>query len=215
MAATTQNTSGKPSSKTGNVTLDNDSVRSLADALATLPQENKQTMKEFLDQQMESVKNVNDELVEQFGSAIDNSEFAASMKEVKDSLRKSEQDKEKNKEAEERQEFFKTIQNDLDKILEHQGDVLRADVTRGEVVSHDTDLNEVESKSEEKADEETDVINEDIKPLEVKVDVQLPEPEKENVADKPETSEPSKEENLLTDLVSAQEEQNTLLADIG
>lgn len=215
MAATTQNTSGQPSGKTGNVTLDNDSVRSLADALATLPQENKQTMKEFLDQQMESAKNVNDELVEQFGSAIDNSEFAASMKEVKDSLRKSEQDKEKNKEAEERQEFFRNIQNDLDKILEHQGDVLRADVTRGEVVSHDTDLNEVENKSEEKADEETDVVKEDIKPLEVKVDVQLPELGKENVADKPETSEPSKEENLLTDLVSAQEEQNTLLADIG
>lgn len=215
MAATTQNTSGQPSGKTGNVTLDNDSVRSLADALATLPQENKQTMKEFLDQQMESAKNVNDELVEQFGSAIDNSEFASSMNEVKESLRKSAQDREKNKEAEERQEFFRNIQNDLDKILEHQGDVLRADVTRGEVVSHDTDLNEVENKPDEKADEETDVVKEDIKPIEVKVDVQLPEPEKENVTDKPEPSEPSKEENLLNDLVSAQEEQNTLLADIG
>ena len=62
-------------------------------------------------------------------------------------------------------------------------------------------MNEVENKSEEKTDEVSDVVNEDIKPTEVS-------------ADEREANEPSKTETLLGSIESVQEEQNSLLNDI-
>lgn len=213
MASTTTNTTTQASTKTSKTT--NDSVKSIADALAALPKETEKTMKEFLDQQMANAKNMNDELVEQFGSAIDNSDVAASMNEVKETFRKKAENDKNNVENEKQQETFTKIQNDLDRILEIQGEALRADVRRDETIYNDRAVNEVEEKSDEKVDDETDVVKEDVKPVEVKVDVQLPEvetePDKEDVA----SNVPSNEENLLKDIVSAQTEQNTLLNDIG
>ena len=213
MATTQQNTSTQTSNQTVNNASTNNDIKSIADALAALPKETEQTMKGFLDQQMANAKNVNDTLVEQFGSAIDNSEIAATVKEVNDAFRKSSNAAEKDEENEKQQTVLRNIQNDLDRILEIQGDSLRAELARDEAVN-DANLNEVENKSEEKADEETDVVTEDIKPTEVKVDVQLPEMSKEDSANKSETNEPSKEETLLGNIEAAQEEQNSLLNDI-
>ena len=212
MATTQQNKSTQTANQTVNNASTND-VKSIADALAALPKETEQTMKGFLDQQMANAKNVNDALVEQFGSAIDNSEIAATVKEVNDAFRKSSNAAEKDDENEKRQTVLTNIQNDLDRILEIQGDSLRAELTRDEAVN-DANLNEVENKSEEKADEETDVVKEDIKPAEVKVDVQLPEMSKDDSADESESNEPSKEETLLGNIEAAQKEQNALLNDI-
>ena len=213
--ATTQQTQTTPTaSQAANTTPSNDGVKSIADALAALPKENEQTMKEFLNQQAANAKNANDELVEQFGSAIDNSEFAASLNEVKDAFRKDADKVERDEENAKQREFLSNIQNDLDRILENQGDALRADVTRDDAVN-DTALNEAERKDEEKVDEETDIVKEDVKPVEVKVDVELPQKEASDVADNDEPKEPSKEETLLSDIASAQTEQNTLLTDIG
>ena len=213
--ATTQQTQTTPTaSQAANTTPSNDGVKSIADALAALPKENEQTMKEFLNQQAANAKNANDELVEQFGSAIDNSEFAASLNEVKDAFRKDADKGERDEENAKQREFLSNIQNDLDRILENQGDALRADVTRDDAVN-DTALNEAERKDEEKVDEETDIVKEDVKPVEVKVDVELPQKEASDVADNDEPKEPSKEETLLSDIASAQTEQNTLLSDIG
>lgn len=213
--ATTQQTQTTPTaSQAANTTPSNDGVKSIADALAALPKENEQTMKEFLNQQAANAKNANDELVEQFGSAIDNSEFAASLNEVKDAFRKDADKVERDEENAKQREFLSNIQNDLDRILENQGDALRADVTRDDAVN-DTALNEDERKDEEKVDEETDIVKEDVKPVEVKVDVELPQKEASDVADNDEPKEPSKEETLLSDIASAQTEQNTLLTDIG
>ena len=89
MATTQQNTSTQTSNQTVNNASTNNDIKSIADALAALPKETEQTMKGFLDQQMANAKNVNDTLVEQFGSAIDNSEIAATVKEVNDAFRKS------------------------------------------------------------------------------------------------------------------------------
>ena len=214
MATTQQNTSTQTSSQTVNNASTNNDIKSIADALAALPKETEQTMKGFLDQQMANAKNVNDTLVEQFGSAIDNSEIAATVKEVNDAFRKSSNTAEKDEENEKQQTVLRNIQNDLDRILEIQGDSLRAELTRDEAVN-DANLNEVENKSEEKADEETDVVKEDIKPTEVKVDVQLPEMSKEDSDDESETKEPSKAETLLGNIEAAQKEQNVLLNDIG
>lgn len=213
--ATTQQTQTTPTAnQAANTTPSNDGVKSIADALAALPKENEQTMKEFLNQQVANAKNANDELVEQFGSAIDNSEFAASLNEVKEAFRKDADKAERDEENAKQREFLSNIQNDLDRILENQGDALRADVTRDDAVN-DTALNEDERKDEEKVDEETDIVKEDVKPVEVKVDVELPQKEPENVADDNEQKEPSNEETLLGDIASAQTEQNTLLTDIG
>lgn len=88
MASTQQTKTTQTANQTKNTASANDGVQSIADALAALPKETEQTMKEFLDQQLANAKNVNDDLVEQFGSAIDNSEFAASMNEVKEAFRK-------------------------------------------------------------------------------------------------------------------------------
>lgn len=214
MATTQQNTSTQTSNQTVNNTSTNNDIKSIADALAALPKETEQTMKGFLDQQMANAKNVNDTLVEQFGSAIDNSEIAATVKEVNDAFRKSSNAAEKDEENEKQQTVLRNIQNDLDRILEIQGDSLRAELARDEAVN-DANLNEVENKSEEKADEETDVVTEDIKPTEVKVDVQLPEMSKDDSADERETNEPSKEETLLGNIEAAQKEQNVLLNDIS
>ena len=214
MATTQQNTSTQTSNQTVNNTSTNNDIKSIADALAALPKETEQTMKGFLDQQMANAKNVNDTLVEQFGSAIDNSEIAATVKEVNDAFRKSSNAAEKDEENEKQQTVLRNIQNDLDRILEIQGDSLRAELARDEAVN-DANLNEVENKSEEKADEETDVVTEDIKPTEVKVDIQLPEMSKEDSADKSETNEPSNEETLLGNIEAAQKEQNVLLNDIS
>ena len=213
MASTTTNTTTQASTKTSNTT--NDSVKSIADALAALPKETEKTMKEFLDQQMANAKNMNDELVEQFGSAIDNSDVAASMNEVKETFRKKAENDKNNVENEKQQETFTKIQNDLDRILEIQGEALRADVKRDETIYNDRAVNEVEEKSDEKVDDETDVVKEDVKPVGVKVDVQLPEVEKEPDKEDVASNVPSNEENLLKDIVSAQTEQNTLLNDIG
>ena len=213
MATTQQNKSTQTSNQTVNNASTND-VKSIADALAALPKETEQTMKGFLDQQMANAKNVNDTLVEQFGSAIDNSEIAATVKEVNDAFRKSSNAVENDDANEKRQTVLTNIQNDLDRILEIQGDSLRAELTRDEAVN-DTNLNEVENKSEEKADEETDVVKEDIKPAEVKVDVQLPEMSKDDSADESESNEPSKAETLLGNIEAAQKEQNALLNDIS
>lgn len=213
MASTTPNTTTPASTQTANTASANDSVKSIADALAALPKETEQTMKGFLDQQMANAKNVNDELVEQFGSAIDNSDIAASMNEVKEAFRKKAEHDANNEDKEKQQEYFKNIQNDLDRILEIQGEALRADVKRDETVYNDTAVNEVEEKSDEKVDEETDVVKEDVKPVEVKVDVQLPEQESET--DKGTDNVSSNEENLLKDIAAGQTEQNTLLNDIG
>lgn len=213
MASTTTNTTTQASTKTSKTT--NDSVKSIADALAALPKETEQTMKEFLNQQMANAKNMNDELVEQFGSAIDNSDVAASMNEVKEVFRKKAENDKTNVENEKQQETFTKIQNDLDRILEIQGEALRADVKRDETIYNDRAVNEVEEKSDEKVDDETDVVKEDVKPVEVKVDVQLPEVEKESEKEDVASNVPSNEENLLKDIVSAQTEQNTLLNDIG
>lgn len=213
MASTTTNTTTQASTKTSNTT--NDSVKSIADALAALPKETEKTMKEFLDQQMANAKNMNDELVEQFGSAIDNSDVAASMNEVKETFRKKAENDKNNVENEKQQETFAKIQNDLDRILEIQGEALRADVKRDETIYNDRAVNEVEEKSDEKVDDETDVVKEDVKPVEVKVDVQLPEVEKEPDKEDVASNVPNNEENLLKDIVSAQTEQNTLLNDIG
>lgn len=84
---------------------------------------------------------------------------------------------------------------------------------RDEAVN-DANLNEVENKEDEKVDENTDVVKEDIKPTEVKVDVQLPQLEEKEPADNVPV-EPSKEETLLGDIAKAQTEQNSLLNDIG
>lgn len=214
MATTQQNKSTQTSSQPVNNTSTNNDIKSIADALAALPKETEQTMKGFLDQQMANAKNVNDALVEQFGSAIDNSEIAATVKEVNDAFRKSSNTAGKDEENEKQQTVLRNIQNDLDRILEIQGDSLRAELTRDEAVN-DANLNEVEDKSEEKADEETDVVKEDIKPTEVKVDVQLPEMSKDDSADESETNEPSKEETLLGNIEAAQKEQNVLLNDIS
>ena len=214
MATTQQNKSTQTSNQTVNNASTNNDIKSIADALAALPKETEQTMKGFLDQQMANAKNVNDALVEQFGSAIDNSEIAATVKEVNDAFRKSSNTAEKDEENEKQQTVLRNIQNDLDRILEIQGDSLRAELTRDEAVN-DANLNEVEDKSEEKADEETDVVKEDIKPTEVKVDVQLPEMSKDDSADESETNEPSKEETLLGNIEAAQKEQNVLLNDIS
>lgn len=213
MASTTTNTTTQASTKTSKTT--NDSVKSIADALAALPKETEKTMKEFLDQQMANAKNMNDELVEQFGSAIDNSDVAASMNEVKETFRKKAENDKNNVENEKQQETFTKIQNDLDRILEIQGEALRADVKRDETIYNDRAVNEVEEKSDEKVDNETDVVKEDVKPVEVKVDVQLPEVEKEPDKEDVASNVPSNEENLLKDIVSGQTEQNTLLNDIG
>lgn len=214
MATTQQTQTTQTPNQAANTTPSNDGVQSIADALAALPKENEQTMKEFLNQQVANAKNANDQLVEQFGSAIDNSEFAASLNEVKDAFRKDEEQREKEANTAKQHEFLSNIQNDLDRILENQGDALRADVTRDDEVN-DTALNEAERKDEEKVDEETDIVKEDVKPVEVKVDVELPQKEASDVADNDEPKEPSKEETLLSDIASAQAEQNTLLTDIG
>ncbi len=210
MATTQQN----QTTQTANTTPSNDGVQSIADALAALPKETEQTMKEFLDQQVANAKNATDELVEQFGSAIDNSEFAASLNEVKDAFRKDAEQREKEENTAKQHEFLSNIQNDLDRILENQGDALRADVTRDDAVN-DVALNEDERKDEEKVDEDTDIVKEDVKPVEVKVDVELPQKDVSDVADNDDTTVPSNEENLLGDIASAQAEQNALLADIG
>lgn len=213
MAAINQNKSTQTSNQKVNQTSGNDSIKSLADALAALPKDTEQTMKGFLDQQMANAKNVNDELVEQFGSAIDNSDIAASLNEVKDYFRKSNEERKQDEEAAKRQEFMSNIQNDLERIMEIQGDSLRAELKRDEAVN-DANLNEVENKDDEKVDENTDVVKEDIKPTEVKVDVQLPQQEEKETADNVPV-EPSKEETLLGDIAKAQTEQNSLLNDMG
>jgi len=214
MATTQQTQTTQTPNQAPKTTPSNDGVQSIADALAALPKENEQTMKEFLKQQVANAKNANDELVEQFGSAIDNSEFAASLNEVKDAFGKNAEQREKEENTAKQQEFLSNIQNDLDRILENQGDALRADVTRDDAVN-DAALNEDEHKEEEKVDEETDIVKEDVKPVEVKVDVDLPQKEASDVADNDEPKEPSKEETLLGGIASAQAEQNTLLTDIG
>lgn len=214
MATTQQTQTTQTPNQAPKTTPSNDGVQSIADALAALPKENEQTMKEFLKQQVANAKNANDELVEQFGSAIDNSEFAASLNEVKDAFSKNAEQREKEENTAKQHEFLSNIQNDLDRILENQGDALRADVTRDEAVN-DAALNEEEHKDEEKVDEETDIVKEDVKPVEVKVDVDLPQKEASDVADNDEPKEPSNEENLLGDIASAQAEQNALLTDIG
>lgn len=213
MADINQNKSTQTSNQKVNQTSGNDSIKSLADALAALPKDTEQTMKGFLDQQMANAKNVNDELVEQFGSAIDNSDIAASLNEVKDYFRKSNEERKQDEEAAKQQEFMSNIQNDLERIMEIQGDSLRAELKRDEAVN-DANLNEVETKEDEKVDENTDVVKEDIKPTEVKVDVQLPQLEEKETADNVPV-EPSKEETLLGDIAKAQTEQNSLLNDIG
>ena len=200
MATTQQNKSTQTSNQTVNNASTNNDIKSIADALAALPKETEQTMKGFLDQQMANAKNVNDALVEQFGSAIDNSEIAATVKEVNEAFRKSSNTEEKDAENEKQQTLLGNIQNDLDRILEIQGDSLRAEVTRDEAVN-DANLNEVENKSEEKTDEDADVVNEDIKPTEVSTDER-------------DANEPSKTETLLGSIESVQEEQNSLLNDI-
>ena len=210
--ATTQQNQTTPTANQATNKTPNDGVQSIADALAALPKETEQTMKEFLNQQVANAKNANDELVEQFGSAIDNSEFAASMNEVKEAFRKDAEKREKDENTAKQQEFLTNIQTDLERILENQGDALRADVTRDDAVT-DSSLSEMERKDEEKVDEETDVVNEDVKPVEVKVDVQLPQTEQNDVADDSEPA-PSKAEDMLRDLVSEQAEQNVTLADI-
>lgn len=213
MADINQNKSTQTSNQKVNQTSGNDSIKSIADALAALPKDTEQTMKGFLDQQMANAKNVNDELVEQFGSAIDNSDIAASLNEVKEHFRKSNEERKQDEEAAKQQEFMSNIQNDLERIMEIQGDSLRAELKRDEAVN-DANLNEVENKEDEKVDENTDVVKEDIKPTEVKVDVQLPQlEEKETVDNVP--VEPSKEETLLGDIAKGQTEQNSLLNDIG
>lgn len=214
MATTQQTQTTQTPNQAPKTTPSNDGVQSIADALAALPKENEQTMKEFLKQQVANAKNANDELVEQFGSAIDNSEFAASLNEVKDAFSKDAEQREKEENTAKQHEFLSNIQNDLDRILENQGDALRADVTRDEAVN-DAALNEEEHKDEEKVDEETDIVKEDVKPVEVKVDVDLPQKEASDVADKDEPKEPTNEENLLGNIASAQAEQNALLTDIG
>ena len=213
MASTQQTKTTQTANQTKNTASANDGVQSIADALAALPKETEQTMKEFLDQQLANAKNVNDDLVEQFGSAIDNSEFAASMNEVKEAFRKDAGQRAQAEENAKQQEYLTSIQNDLERILENQGEALRADVTRDDAVN-DTSLNEVEHKDDEKVDEETDVVKEDIKPTEVKVDVQLPEMSKDDSDDEGESKEPSKSETLLGNIESGQEEQNSLLNDI-
>ena len=198
--ATTQQTQTNPTAtQATNKTPSNDGVQSIADALAALPKETEQTMKEFLNQQAANAKNANDELVEQFGSAIDNSEFAASLNEVKDAFRKDANKEETDAEYAKQREFLSNIQNDLDRILENQGDALRADVTRDDVVN-DAALNEDERKDEEKVEDDTEIVKEDVK---------------SNAADNDETTEPSNEESLLSDIASAQDEQNALLKNIG
>ena len=199
MATTQQNQTTPTATQATNKTPSNDGVQSIADALAALPKETEQTMKEFLNQQAANAKNANDELVEQFGSAIDNSEFAASLNEVKDAFRKDANKEETDAENAKQREFLSNIQNDLDRILENQGDALRADVIRDDAVN-DAAINEDERKDEEKVDDDTEIIKEDVK---------------SNAADNDETTEPSNEESLLSDIASAQAEQNTLLADIG
>lgn len=213
MADINQNKSTQTSNQKVNQTSGNDSIKSIADALAALPKDTEQTMKGFLDQQMANAKNVNDELVEQFGSAIDNSDIAASLNEVKDYFRKSSEERKQDEEAAKQQEFMSNIQNDLERIMEIQGDSLRAELKRDEAVN-DANLNEVENKEDEKVDEDTNVVNEDIKPTEVKVDVQLPQLEEKEPADNVPV-EPSKEETLLGDIAKSQTEQNSLLNDIG
>ena len=199
MATTQQNQTTPTATQATNKTPSNDGVQSIADALAALPKETEQTMKEFLNQQAANAKNANDELVEQFGSAIDNSEFAASLNEVKDAFRKDANKEETDVENAKQREFLSNIQNDLDRILENQGDALRADVTRDDVVN-DAALNEDERKDEEKVEDDTEIVKEDVK---------------SNTADNDETTEPSNEESLLSDIASGQAEQNALLADIG
>ena len=213
MASTNQTKTTQTANQTKNTASANDGVQSIADALAALPKETEQTMKEFLDQQLANAKNVNDDLVEQFGSAIDNSEFAASMNEVKEAFRKDASQRAQSEENAKQQEYLTSIQNDLERILENQGEALRADVTRDDAVN-DTSLNEVEHKDDEKVDEDTDVVKEDVKPAEVKVDVQLPQTEPDDIDDD-NKSVPSNEENLLSEMVSAQNDQNSLLTDIA
>lgn len=213
MASTTQNTTTATSNQAGNTAQSNEGVKSIADALAALPKE--QTMKDFLEQQSENTKNMNDKLVEQFGSAIDNSDIAESINEVRDAFRKKEANQEQNAESEKQAEHFAKIQNDLDRILEIQGEALKADVKRDEAMFNDMAMKEVEEKDDEKVDENTDVVKEDVKPVEVKVDVQLPETDAEPDKVEREADAPSKEETLLNDIVSAQTEQNSLLSDIG
>lgn len=214
MATTQQTQTTQTPNQAASKTPSNDGVQSIADALSALPKENEQTMKEFLNQQMANAKNANDELVEQFGSAIDNSEFAASLNEVKEAFRKDADKEERDAENAKQREFLSNIQNDLDRILENQGDALRADATRDDAVN-DAALNEDERKDDENVDEDTDIVNEDVKPVEVKVDVELPQKESSDVADNDETTVPAKEETLLSDIASAQTEQNALLNDIG
>ena len=198
--ATTQQTQTNPTAtQATNKTPSNDGVQSIADALAALPKETEHTMKEFLNQQAANAKNANDELVEQFGSAIDNSEFAASLNEVKDAFRKDANKEETDAENAKQREFLSNIQNDLDRILENQGDALRADVTRDDAVN-DAAINEDERKDEEKVEDDTEIVKDDVK---------------SNAADNDETTEPSNEESLLSDIASGQAEQNALLADIG
>ena len=199
MATTQQNQTTPTATQATNKTPSNDGVQSIADALAALPKETEQTMKEFLNQQTANAKNANDELVEQFGSAIDNSEFAASLNEVKDAFRKDANKEETDAENAKQREFLSNIQNDLDRILENQGDALRADVTRDDAIN-DAALNEDERKDEEKVEDDTEIVKDDVK---------------SNAADNDETTEPSNEESLLSDIASAQSEQNALLADIG
>lgn len=214
MATTQQNQTTQTPNQSATTTPSNDGVQSIADALAALPKETEQTMKEFLDKQVANAKNANDELVEQFGSAIDNSELAASLNDVKDAFRTDADKEERDAENAKQREVLSNIQNDLDRILETQGDALRADVTRDDAVN-DAALNEDERKDEEKVDEETDIVKEDVKPVEVKVDVELPQKGASDVADNDETTVPSNEETLLSDIASAQAEQNALLNDIG
>ena len=214
MATSQQNQTTQTPNQSANTTQSNDGVQSIADALAALPKETEQTMKEFLDKQVANAKNANDELVEQFGSAIDNSELAASLNDVKGAFRTDADKEERDAENAKQREVLSNIQNDLDRILENQGDALRADVTRDDTVN-DAALNEDERKDEEKVDEETDIVKEDVKPVEVKVDVELPQKEASDVADNDETTVPSNEETLLSDIASAQSEQNALLNDIG
>ena len=199
MATTQQNQTTPTATQATNKTPSNDGIQSIADALAALPKETEQTMKEFLNQQAANAKNANDELVEQFGSAIDNSEFAASLNEVKDAFRKDANKEETDAENAKQREFLSNIQNDLDRILENQGDALRADVTRDDAVN-DTAINEDERKDEDKVEDDTEIVKDDAK---------------SNAADNDETTEPSNEESLLSDIASAQSEQNTLLTDIG
>lgn len=220
MANKATTASGTSSAQMGTTTADAAGIVSIADALAALPKSTEHTMKGFLERQMANEKTLNDSLVEQFGSAIDNSEFAASMNDVKKSFRPQDVETQTQPNADIQIDYLSKIQSDLDRILEIQGDTLRVDVRRDETVIDAGAMGEDDNKSEDEDDDAvaTLPVPEQHKEEQLESDdaeVRHHQQDGESDSVEPADYEQGSSKGLLAELVAAHGEQNSLLSDIG